>query len=340
MSDTNATLQNAKPGGAILGVVPDLPAAVLLGRPTARRLRFGDVDRLKRVKGVLTAPSAWLKPDGPAPTKTRKRTVDVLLPQDQLLKRAVKLPKTPRRVLAKAVSLDMVRRTPFKPGETYTVLSDVHTSAEGTTASHWIARRDDVDALRARLAGAGIRVRRILIEDGPKEPLADFSAQIYPAGKLWRGVNLLAVLVALAAGGWIWAQPALVAQEARIAQETELQSLTAQALQLRRTIEAQGSSESERSAFLARMTRRTPMATTLRAATVVLPDYVWLTDMAIDRNRVVVRGSTAGSAAQMLLDLPDNRLLRNPQLAGPVSQTNDGRERFEIVFQTPFGSAR
>ena len=323
--------------GVLSDALPDWLGALLLGRPMARSLTFDAVDTLTRKKGRLTAPVAWLKTGADVPARKGKRHVDVILPDAQLLKRAVKLPKTPRRMLGRAVTLDMLRRTPFKADQTYSVLSDIQQDGANTTLTQWIARRDDIDTLRSRLAKAGLVVRRVSVAGAKAGPLADFSAQIYPAGRIWRAINAVAVLVALMAGAWIWAEPALRAQEARVAQEAEVQRLTAEALALRQGMQAQSTEASERTAFLNRMTRRTPMASTLRAATVMMPDDVWLTDLAFDRARVTLRGSTAGSAAQMLLDLPRNRLLRNPQLAGPVSQTRDGRERFDIVFQTPQG---
>lgn len=317
--------------------LPDWLSALVLGQPITRALSFGSVGSVKRQKGGLIAPAAWLNPDADVPTKKGRRYVDVVLPGRQLLKRTVKLPKTPRRMLGRAVTLDMLRRTPFKPEQIYSVLSDVQADAASTTLTQWIARRDDVDGLRARLAQAGLTVRRVLVEGSPTAPLADFTSEIYPAGQVWRALNIVAVLVVLGAGTWIWAEPAFRAQDARRAQEAELQRMTTEALTLRQGMNTQSVAASERTAFLNRMTRRTPMVTTLRAATVMIPDDVWLTDMAIDRTRVTLRGSTSGSAAQMLLDLPRNRLLINPQLAGPVSQTRDGRERFDIVFQTPQG---
>lgn len=311
--------------------LPDWLSALLLGQPMARTLSFGPNDALTKAKGRLVAPAAWLKSDADVPAKKGKRYVDVILPDAQLLRRQVKLPKTPRRMLQQAVTLDMLRRTPFKPEQTYSVLSGI----DGTSLTQWIARRDDIDGLCARLARAGLLVRRVRVAGAPDAPLADFTARVYPAGRLWRGLNVLAVLTALAAGGWVWAAPVLKVQDALRAQEAEVQRLTAEALALRQGMQAQTAEDTERTAFLHRMTRRTPFVSTLRAATVMMPDEVWLTDMSIDRTRVTLRGSTVGSAAQMLLDLPRNRLLRNPQLAGPVSQTRDGRERFDIVFQTP-----
>lgn len=315
--------------------VPDWLSALALGQPMARALSFGPVDTIKRGKGGLVAPSEWLNSGAEVPAGKRKRYVDVIVPHGKLLKRAVKLPRTPRRVLGRAVTLDMLRRTPFKPDRTYSVVSDIQTDGVNTTLTQWIARRDDIDGLRARLAQAGLLVRRVRVVDVPTAPLADFASTIYPAGRFWRGLNVVALVIAMAAGGWIWTEPALKAQRARLAQEAEVQRLTAEALALRDGMQEQSVEASERTAFLNRMTQRTPVVSTLRAATVMMPDTVWLTDMAFDRTRVTLRGSTSGSAAQMLLDLPRNRLLRNPQLAGPVSQTNDGREQFDIVFQTP-----
>lgn len=315
--------------------MPDWLLALVLGRPMARALVFDDAQTLSRKRGTFHAPKTWLTGKADMPPKRGKRFVDVMLPQDRLLRRDVKLPKTPARALAKAVALDMLRKTPFKPDQTYSILTDVRKDPTGVNVTQWVARRDDIDGLRNRLAQAGLIVRQVLVAGSSADaPLADFSAEVYPMGRVWRSLNALAVVLALGAGAWIWVQPTLAVQEARRAQEAEVQRLTEQALALRESMKEQSTGATERAAFLERMTRRTPVVATLRAATVMMPDDVWLTDMAFDRARVTLRGSTAGSAAQMLLDLPRNRLLLNPQLAGPVSQTSDGRERFDIVFQT------
>lgn len=317
--------------------MPDWLLALVFGRPMARALMFGKADALTKKGGRLLAPMDWLKNGADVPEKRGKRFVDVMLPQGQLLKREVKLPKTPRRALGKAVALDMLRKTPFRTDQTFSILTDIRTEATGVSVTQWVARRDDIDGLRQRLARAGLIVRQVLVADIAAEPLADFCADVYPMGRVWRAVNVAAVLIAICAGAWMWAQPALVVQDARRAQDAEVERLTAEALTLRNSMQAQSTQASERTAFLDRMTRRTPVVATLRAATVMMPDDVWLTDMAFDRARVTLRGTTSGSAAQMLLDLPRNRLLLNPQLAGPVSQTADGRERFDIVFQTVQG---
>lgn len=337
MSSKTSSLVGAGATRFMSNIMPDWLLAMVCGRPMARVLEFGPTETLTRKGRRLIAPAKWLMPGSDVPAKRGKRYVDVELPQRQLLKRDVKLPKTPRRTLRRVVMLDMLRKTPFKPDQTYSILTDVRSDTVHTTMTHWVARRNDIDALRTRLAQAGLMVRRVNIADIRAEPLADFSAQTYPAGRLWRLANVVAVILALAAGAWLWIQPVWKIQEARIAQEAELQRLTSEAVALRESMKSQSSEETERTAFLDRMTRRTPAVTILRAATVMMPDEVWLTDMAFDRARVTLRGSTSGSAAQMLLDLPRNRLLRNPQLAGPVSQTSDGRERFDIIFQTPQG---
>ena len=164
----------------------------------ARALTFGPVDAVTRRKGTLVAPAAWLKPDAVIKAKKRKRHVDVILPDTQMLKRDVKLPKTPRRMLERAVTLDMLRRTPFKADQTYFMLANVQTDATRTALTQWIARRDDIDGLRDRLAQAGLLVRRVRVAGAPALPLADFSGSVYPMGRVWRGVNALAVLAVLA----------------------------------------------------------------------------------------------------------------------------------------------
>ncbi|WP_299695267.1 PilN domain-containing protein [uncultured Tateyamaria sp.] len=339
MSRTKTSNIGTGPVRLLSKAVPDWLAALFLGRPRARALSFDDVETLTRRHGRHIAPWGWLDPKTELPKKIGRGFVDVALPANRVLKREVHLPRTPGRMIERAVTLDMLRRTPFKADQTYAALSDIEIDSAGTRLTHWVARRDDIDRLRTRLAAAGLKTRRVTVEGVPAAPLVDFTPQTYPSGRRWRALNAVALVALLGAGVWIWAEPTLRAQDALRAQTEELQRLTETALTLRQSIEAQGTEQGERTAFMQRMTRRTPMVTMLRTATVILPDTVWITDMAIDRNRVVVRGSTAGSAAQMLLDLPDNRLLLNPQLAGPVSQTTDGRERFEIVFQTPHGSS-
>lgn len=334
MSDNGSFFSGAGAIRFLSDALPDWLSSLFLGQPMARALSFGSVEALTRTRDGLVAPEAWLKTGANIPHRKGRQFVDLILPDAQLLKREVKLPKTPRRMLQRVVTLDMLRRTPFKSDQTYTLLSEVRTNGAQTTLSQWIARRDDIDTLRKRLSQAGLMVRRVRVTTAPQTPLADFTSDIYRAGRLWRSLNAISVLIGLAAGGWIWAAPALELQKTRIDLEAEVQTLTAEAFALRQGMQAQSADASDRAAFLDRMTVRTPVVSTLRAVTVIMPDDVWLTDIAFDRTRVTLRGSTSGSAAQMLLDLPRNRLLRDAQFAGPVSQTGDGRERFDIVFET------
>lgn len=325
---------------AVSTVTPDWAQALLFGRPMARPLRFGDVDVLTQESRKIIAPSAWADTDVDVPRVRKRRFVDVELPQSKVLRREVRLPKTPRRSLKNAVVLDMMRKTPFRPEQTVSVISDVTRNADGVALTHWVARKTDLENLKDRLRHGGLLTRRIHVAGVSSEPLADFGAQTYPLGRAWRWVNSVALVVAIVAGAWIWAKPVLALRDARILQEAERDRLTAAAVQLRREIEGQGEATSGRAAFLDRFTQRPLVLTTLQEATTTLPESVWLSDLSFERHRVTASGSTRGSAAQMLLDLPRNRLLLRPQLAGQVSQTEDGRERFDIVFQTPHEEAQ
>ena len=330
----------ASPFSRIWRYVPNWVQALFFGRPSASEMSFSaDVTEMRRQKGGVQAPMAWL--DGGELPKGRGRIVDLVLPASRLLRRQVTLPPTTSfRSIESAVALDMRRKTPFSVGETFDAISDVDQSEDGVRLSHWVARRDDMDALRARLAAGGYKVRRILVEGVDAPPLADFSASVYPMGRVWRGLNVLALLTLLGAGGWLWLEPVLAVQRAREAQEAEVATLTARAVSLRQALDTQTATSAERASFVERMTGRTPLSANLRAATLVFPDSVWLTDFTFSRTQVSVRGTVDGSAAQMLLDLPANRLLLAPALTGPVTQGPRGADRFEIAFQTPHAEAQ
>lgn len=325
---------------AFSNVVPKWVQALLFGRPLARRLSFGNIPSVTRHAWNIIVPSAWAQRGVVLPPASGRRLVDVDLPQTSVLRREVRLPPTPSRTLRNAVLLDMMHKTPFRPDQTCSVLSDFQTSSEGVSVTQWVARRDDLEELRSRLRAAGFVVCRLRIADVASEPLEDVSQQAFPMGRVWRSVNAVALAVIVGVGLWTWAQPVLSVREARITQEAERDRLIEQAIDLRDQIEHLRAAGSERTAFLDRMTQRVPVIEILRAATEMLPDDVWLTDLAFERSRVSLRGSTQGSAAQMLLDLPKTPVLLNPQLAGPVSQTSDGRTRFDLVFQAPQGIAR
>ncbi|MDA8747766.1 PilN domain-containing protein [Litoreibacter sp.] len=226
----------------------------------------------------------------------------------------------------------MIQKTPFKPGEIYSTNQIQANEGPGSNVTQWIARRDHVDAIRSRLAGLGFHVRRVNVANIATAPLADFSAEIAPNNKIWRRINGL-LLVGIIATISAWQLiPSWNAFQMLKQQETGNAALSNQAVALRQQFDGMQDSASMRSDFITRVTSSQTISSLLRDLTVILPDTVWLTDISIQTGRVIIRGSISGSAAELVLSLTRDGQFIAPRLTGPVSQTADGRERFDMTL--------
>ena len=307
-------------------VTPHWFRKVFLAEPPARQLRFGEGKR----RGIITKPSSIL---GQAGTVTsRAKTVDVILPPELLLRRTIPTPPSAVVTHNDIAALDLVRRTPFLPKDVYWVLGNEST-AKTTELVQWIAKKTDITHYQTMLKSHGYKVRRFLIADGKTHTtIADFTSNIAPRAHLWRRMNAILCIAIIGFCVSIWLQPARQAQTEVRQDAVVLERLRNEALDLRVEIEALNQIDTERTAFVNAVMRRTRVVDAIRQLTVALPDSVWISDLLFTSNRITLNGETAQSAADLVLELTDSNLAYVPALTGPVSRTSEGKERFGIVF--------
>ncbi len=311
---------------SIRDVFPGWVRVLFWATPNARLLRI-DGDG----KDAINMPASALL--STEISKTHNKTVDAVIPNEQILLRRIHIPPSAVSGHASIAELDLLRRTPFAATDVYWALNPDRDS-KSAELIQWVAKRTEVERFRKALQLHGYRVRKILTEqDGVQAVLSDFTNEIAPRAKLWRRLNTVIGLGIIACAFAIWLRPAWDAREAILRDTIIVNRLQTEALRLRSEIQELNQIDSERTAFVDTVMRRPRMVDALRNLTVALPDEVWLSDMLLSDDRITINGETSASAANLVLTLTQGDLAYIPALAGPVSRTSGGSERFSLVFE-------
>ena len=314
----------------ISSALPAWVKAMFLGQPMATPLVFNASTRkITTQRDGIHIPDTLLRTDVHGLETLTPQNVDILLPEKELLRREITVPTKSLSKLDQVIGLDTIQKTPFKPADIYSTTQVVSTNGSVSKVEQWIARRDHVETVRSRLAALGLNVRRVYVGEAA---LADFSNEVAPRARHWRAINALLILATVGLLSLWFLAPSWGSFQALQKQEIINSSLSKEAMALRQRVDGLQVGASERAAFIARVSQRQTVSSILRDLTVLMPDDVWLTDISIQNGRVVIRGSTAGSAAELVLSLTEDQRFLSPRLTGPVSQTADGRERFDMTL--------
>lgn len=318
----------------LAGLFPGWMKAMFFGVPMASKLKFSkNIKDIVKKRGYFIAPTQLLNSEIPSLKPMRKRVVDATVPSAFFLKRTVEAPASARKKLIAIVELDMVRRTPFRPDTVYTLNGRPKKLGNSIFIDQWIAKRVDIEDLRARFDALGLRIRRIYVDDVTAQgPIADLSGMISPNTNRWRGLNALLFLGAIILAGMVWLFPAWLASVEQQNLAGTITRYRTQALVLRKGLDLLHSREQERSAFLDIVYKQPKLTQTLRDLTIALPDDVWISDLNFSPNHVVVSGEAKQSAAQLVLDISSGTKFQNPRLNGVVSRAANGAERFELTL--------
>lgn len=314
-------------------LVPDWLRGMFWRSPLARKARLLGVDH--REKSVEIA---WLsgKPKV-ASNSTNPCNIDLYVPKSFFLERTITAPVNARGKLKTMAELDLKHRTPIQPEDVFSILGEPRASSDkNLSVCQWVLKRSEVEEWRALLAKKSIRLRKIFLEDH-EAPVADFSNHLSSNAKIWRWLNAMLAVGALAGlfAGALY--PGWFALQQKNALELEISDLRSQALSLRREVEVLRQQDSERTEFVDMLLRRGSLVDTLRDLTVALPDEVWIESMSYNSERVAINGSSSASAADLVLSLGKKPGFGNPRLSGPVSKTAANAERFEITFDVEGG---
>lgn len=254
--------------------------------------------------------------------RTASRTAVLRLGASDVLGKTVTLPVAAERELGQVLAFEMDRETPFKAEELYWNYRIVAVDRpNGRLSVHLsLVPKANLDPLLADLARAGIRPSRVEITDGPDKgfslPLHGNGGRArYAASRfLWPAAACCAAL-ALAAIVIPFVRQELVLR--RLDHEVAVgRAAAAEADSLRQEIErlsgSAGFIESERDKA------GRPLAV-LAAATRILPDDTYLTEMELRQRKLTLSGRAAG-AARLIAALAADGDFRNPGFSAPVTR--------------------
>jgi general secretion pathway protein L len=244
------------------------------------------------------------------------------LGEADVLGKAVSLPLAAERELDQVLSFEMDRETPFKSEELYWNhrITAVDRQNGRLSVRLLLLPKANLDPLLADLAAVGIRPRRVEIADGPDRgfyvPLnGDGNREHHPSNRLlWPAAACCAALaIAAVVTPFARQEIALASLEREIKVS---RAAAAEAESLRQEIDrlsgSAGFIESERDKA------GRPLAV-VAAATRILPDDTYLTEMELRQRKLTLSGRSAG-AARLIGALAADGEFRNPGFSAPVTR--------------------
>jgi general secretion pathway protein L len=255
------------------------------------------------------------------PRKTGRTAVLRLTEQD-VLGKTVTLPLAAERELEQVLGFEMDRETPFKAEEIYWnhQIDGVDRQNGRLSVRLVLLPKANLAPLLTALGQFGIRPRRAEIADGPDAgaylPLEGDGGRTHRASHrlIWSAAVCCAILgVAAVVTPFLRQERALASLDQQIAVG---RTAAAEADSLRQEINRLTGSadfiESERDKA------GRPLAV-LAAATRVLPDDTYLTEMELQKRKVTLTGRSA-AAARLIGPLAADGSFRNPGFAAPVTR--------------------
>ena len=255
------------------------------------------------------------------PRKTG-RTAVLRLSEQDVLGKTVTLPLAAERELEQVLGFEMDRETPFKAEEIYWnhQIDGVDRQNGRLSVRLVLLPKANLAPLLTALGQFGIRPRRAEIADGPDAgaylPLEGDGGRTHRASHrlIWSAAVCCAILgVAAVVTPFVRQGRALASLDQQIAVG---RTAAAEADSLRQEIDRLTGSadfvESERDKA------GRPLAV-LAAATRVLPDDTYLTEMELQKRKVTLTGRSA-AAARLIGPLAADGSFRNPGFAAPVTR--------------------
>jgi general secretion pathway protein L len=265
------------------------------------------------------------------PRATGRATV-LRLGEEDVLGKSVSLPLAAERELDQVLAFEMDRETPFKAEELYW-----NHRIEGTDRKNgrlsvrlFLVPKANLAPLLTALSEAGIRPGRAEIADGPDAgtylPLEDGGPRHHSSSRLMWLAAACCVALGLAAVviPFVRQEAALASMEQQIAAG---RAAAAEADSLRHEIDRLAGSANFIESEGDKSGR--PLAV-LAAATRILPDDTYLTEMELRQRKVTLSGRSA-AAARLIGPLAADGTFRNPGFAAPVTRLEAlGSELFTI----------
>jgi general secretion pathway protein L len=272
----------------------------------------------------------------------RRRDVALLLSADDVLRPSVRLPRTSRQTLRRALGYEIERLSPISPDEVYFDFAATagDSSASTVQVDLRIIRRDLVDPAIALCHASGLGVGAILFE-GEARP-ADWRAFPVDRGALLcsearrlgpalLGAAAIFLLIAILIAAYL--RGAALADD--LADQVSSEALrAAQVESLRHRIDRTVT----QFAFLEKQKRAPLFVSVLNDVTRTLPDGTWITEFDLSGNRIRIEGYSR-SAADLVAIFDRSGRFTNAQFAAPVTQGGSpALERFDLTFELVGGT--
>jgi general secretion pathway protein L len=250
------------------------------------------------------------------------RTTVLRLAEAEVLAKTVTLPLAAERELDQVLAFEMDRETPFRAEELYWNhrIETADRQSGRLSVRLWLVPKANLDPLLTALAQVGMQPSRAEFTDGPNKPsylpLDGEGGRSHQASSrlLWPAAICCAALAAAAvATPFVRQELTLASLERDVATG---RAAAAEADSLRQEIDrlsgSAGFVESERDKA------GRPLAV-LAAATRILPDDTFLTEMELRQRKVTLSGRSAG-AARLIGALAADGEFRNPAFSAPVTR--------------------
>jgi general secretion pathway protein L len=264
------------------------------------------------------------------------RDIVLRLPQSEVLRANVWLPKANASTLRQALHFELERLSPVDPAQLYFDFAAVRRdkAANRVELALRIVRRAAVDEAVRLCHGAGLGIAGIAFAGDAR--LAD--PRQFPADKpayyrfVWRKWNLaflggLALVLALAALA-AWYGRNAEAQDRLAGQVLVEQSRAAIVNHIQDDI----ARTHARIGFLAHQKQAPLAVATLAELARLMPDGTWLNEIEINGARVHIRGYSHG-AADLIGVLDRDPLFANAQFGAPLIRNPTGNvEQFDLLF--------
>lgn len=262
--------------------------------------------------------------------------VRLCLPPEDMLHCPVELPLAVESNLSESLRYQLDQLTPFSADQVYFDYVILERDAEHgrLRVDLRLALRSRVDALRERLAAIGIRPHAIDCLGGSDESPRCEGFNLLPLVERPRYVYRRARINWMLAGGLVLVLAVVMAESLYLHQRS-VDRLESDVYALRRDAEEVLALQNElqdalaAANFLAERRRRQPVSVNvLDEITRILPDDIWLTQLRMQGNELMLQG--LADQSQRLIELiNESDLLAEAEFRGSVSiDPGSGRERF------------
>jgi len=263
--------------------------------------------------------------------------VAIVLPQGELLRPNLRMPKASRRTLRKALAYELGRLSPLDPAQLYFDFTARRSEPplQGLDVELRIMRRVVADRAVAICHSSQLQVASILFQNDPRE--ADWLS--FPVDRpaflraLWRhwSVSLLAAAAVFLAVAVLFAAYARV--DASAEQLNDLVSEESTKAIVVERLEREIGTISAQNEFLDRLKRAPLLVGVLADLSRVLPDNTWLNEIEASGNKVRIRGYSH-SAPELIALIDGSSRFANAQFTAPLVQDGPGNVvRFDLSFE-------